>query len=594
MTLMNPLALYLFSLAGVVIAAYFLLHRARPYQVSALFLWQRAEERGARTLRFARRPPWLLLLQLLALSLLVLALGNPVYFMAGVPGKLAILIDGSASMLTAQGGKTRYELAVEEALELINSAAGEVTVVQAKHRPRVLVPLTQDKNGAKALLRSSRPAIEGDALLKELWALLKGQAPLPQFQRIVYITDHPLEVEGVEGPPLETVLVGGEARNLGLTAFTVRREPDPTRGYSIFVRAENYTDREEHPMITITADGEEVFSQKIALPARGARALAFSYPPPLPTRFTATLEVEDDFPWDDRRYFALQRSQRRVLWLGREDRFLRGALLAAHDFVIEREAGAREGRGRYDLIVANGIEVPAELEGSILLVNSSYPPLLRLLGPEEVQGPIEASGHPLLAGVEVSDILVAKANRVALPPGGEVLLSADGLPLLYLKQGKDRKICYLGFDLRWSNIVLTVDFPILIKRMLTWLLPPEAGLSLETGEPLLLRGAVEVTGPRGRTYHLEPGEPLIAELPGFYRLDDGRTVRYLAANLPPEEPAVGLRAEAGRGRAHHEGGPLGSWPRPLWGYLALGGLLALALELWCYDYDRTPFRRRKR
>jgi sterol desaturase/sphingolipid hydroxylase (fatty acid hydroxylase superfamily) len=86
MTLVNPLALYLLSLAGLVVLAYFLRRRGQLYRVSAFFLWQRAEERGARALRFARRSFWLLLLQLLALSLLVLALADPAYYMAGARG----------------------------------------------------------------------------------------------------------------------------------------------------------------------------------------------------------------------------------------------------------------------------------------------------------------------------------------------------------------------------------------------------------------------------------------------------------------------------------------------------------------------------
>ncbi len=580
MTLVNPLALYLFSLAGLVVLAYFLRRRARPHRVSALFLWQRAEQHGARTPLWARRSLWLLALQLLTLSLLVLALADPAHYSAGVPGRLAIIVDGSASMQVVEEGGTRYEAAVEQALELIDSAADELTLIQAKRHPEVLVPLTQDRNEAKALLRSSQPSFEGEAAPGELLQLLKGQAPLSQFQRIVYITDHPLEEE--EKLPLEILPVGGAAENLGLTSFAVRQQPDPSLGRSIFVQAENYTEHEERAVLKVAAGGEEIFAQEVRLPARGGASVAFSHPTTGPTRFTATLEAEDDFPWDNRRYLAMRSRNWKVLWLGEEDRFLRGALLAADNFAIGRglEAG-------YDLLIANGTDVPASFRGNLLLINSSYPPLLQRLGPEQLSSPIETAGHPLLAGVEASDILVAKANRVVLPPGGQVLWSADGLPLIYLKQGKDQKICYLGFDLWWSNLPLTVDFPILMKNLLAWLLPPTMGSSLEVGDPLPGEGTVEVTRPEGGSYHPGAEESLIAAHPGFYRVDDGRTVHHLAVNLPPAESQVEGGAEMQGGRALHEG-PLGRWPRPLWKYLALGGLLALILELWCYD--RAPFR----
>jgi hypothetical protein len=585
MTLLSPWALYLLLLSLLIALVYFLRRRAEPYRVSTLSLWQEAEERGRRALLFLRRSPWLLLLQLLALALLVLAIANPAYYTAGISGRLAIIIDGSASMQVSPGGGSRYELAVERALGLIDSAAGELTLIQAESHPRLLLPLTDDKRRAKEVLRSSRPTLEGEASPEELWQLLQSQAPLAQFRRIFYLTDHPLRERG-ESLPLETILVGGPAHNLGLSSFALRQEPDPAGGYSVFVQAENYTDRAEEPTLTVTADGTTIFSEEVTLPAYGGRSLAFSYPAPFPTSATAALDVADDFPWDNKRYFAVPQVQRKVLWLGREDRFLRGAILAAGDFALTQ---APE-EGPFDLLVANGTEVPPDLKGNILLVNSAYPPLVQLLGPEELRTLPQASGHPLLAGVEASDILVAKANRALLPPGGEVLLSTDGLPLIYLKQEKGFKLCYIGFDLRWSNLVLTVDFPILMKNLLTWLLPPPAGAETladhEVGEPLPPAGAVKVIDPQGKAYQL--GEPLIAELPGLYRLDSPRGSSYLAVNVAPAESEPGGKIDAEEGRALAGIDRLGSSLRPLWEYLALGGLLALLLESLRHERAAWP------
>ncbi len=627
MSFLTPWALYLFVLAGGVILLYFLRRRAQPYRVSAIFLWEELERQEQRAWRFAfHHSLWLLLLQLLALASLVLALAGPAYYTAGIPGRLALILDGSASMQMAEGGKSHYELAQERASELLERASGEVTVIQAQRHPRLLVPLTGDKRAAIAAVRASRPTLEGEAELGEFFSLLGSQAPLSQFQRIVYLTDHPLS--GLpEGLPLETIIVSGEARlparNLGLLAFSLRPEPepDPAGGYGAFIRVKNYSAQEEHATLTITADGETILSLGLELGAGEERALAFSFARPLPGYALAALELEvpDGFPWDDRRYFASPVREGRVLWLGEEDRFLRGALLALGAFSITHDPG----EGSFDLIVANGVEVPPELEGNLLLVNAAFPPLIRLLGEEELASPssIEAVDHPLLAGVEVANLFIARAARAALPPGGQTLLRAGELPLLYLKREGARKICYLGFDLRWSNLGLTVDFPILMRNLLSWLLELPAPLEteLEVGARLPLREGMRAIDPRGRSYELSPDRPdspVRADLPGLYRLERGRPgdyddeaeARLLAVNLAPsesEEAGLGLgegfgpatteaRAEGQSPRAEEE-----SWARPwratLWASFALGGLLFLLLEALSYEgLIRPPSPSRKR
>jgi hypothetical protein len=626
MSFASPWAFYLFALAGGVILLYFLRRRARPYPVSALFLWEEMERQERRAWRLARHSILNLLLQLLALACLVLALAGPASPTAGTPGRLALILDGSASMQAVQGGKSRYELAVERAAGLLSAASGEVTVIQAQRHPRLLVPLTSDKRLAEAAVRGSEPTLEGKAKLEELLALLESQAPLAQFQRIVYLTDH--EPAGLrEGLPLEIELIGREVgvRNLGLLAFSIRAEPDPAAGYGVFVRARNYSAREERAILTIAADGELLLSRELELAPDEDRALAFSFARPLPSYAIAALEPQarDDFPWDDRRYFASPTSTGKVLWLGEEDRFLRGALLALGDFTITRDS--RE--GGFDLIVANGVEVPPELEGNLLLVKAAFPPRVRLLGVEELPPTIEieAEDHPLLEGVEPANFIILRAVRAILPPGGQALLRAGDLPLLYLKQEQERKICYFGFDLHWSNLGLTVDFPILMRNLLAWLLESpislEKGLDLaleleeEVGDPLPAGEWALATEPVGRSYEPSPGlnpgrlseqakTSMRATLPGLYRLEEEgltgssyKRQRLLAVNLaesesaeaglsPGEGSTTAMALEAAEAGAEAEAeAKVTTWARPVWAGFALGGLIFLVLEALSYGYE---------
>ncbi|MFQ3672649.1 MAG: BatA domain-containing protein, partial [Aggregatilineales bacterium] len=97
--------------------------RRREAVVSSHFLWQRALK------DYAANTPWqrlrrhlLLLLQLLALALLVVALARPA-LPGSTPslGRVVVLLDASASMQTVEAdGQTRWALALEQARQLVD------------------------------------------------------------------------------------------------------------------------------------------------------------------------------------------------------------------------------------------------------------------------------------------------------------------------------------------------------------------------------------------------------------------------------------------------------------------------------------------
>src|SRR5574337_1185007 len=120
MTWVSPAAFWLSALAGAIITIYFLRRRAPAYRVSALFLWSGREERPHSFLRLLWTRIGLLLLQLAALTLLVVALADPVVYAPSAGARMmAIFLDGSASMRGRLSSGTRYEQAVRQTLELL-------------------------------------------------------------------------------------------------------------------------------------------------------------------------------------------------------------------------------------------------------------------------------------------------------------------------------------------------------------------------------------------------------------------------------------------------------------------------------------------
>src|SRR5881628_2391295 len=113
MEFLNPGALYGLLALPLLIIPYLI--RRKPKRVifsSLLLLTEPGTRAGGRPLGKLRLP-LIFFLQLLLLTLLILALGEPVFSVR--PNKIAIILDNSASMQALEDGKTRFALAKEKA-----------------------------------------------------------------------------------------------------------------------------------------------------------------------------------------------------------------------------------------------------------------------------------------------------------------------------------------------------------------------------------------------------------------------------------------------------------------------------------------------
>src|SRR5215813_5566070 len=123
MSFLAPVALALSALAIPIILLYMLRLRRRDVQVSSTMLWQqilRDREANAPWQRLKRN--LLMLLQLLILAALVIALARPFVAVPTVTsGRTALLIDASASMNATDVQPNRFEVAKQQALDLVDS-----------------------------------------------------------------------------------------------------------------------------------------------------------------------------------------------------------------------------------------------------------------------------------------------------------------------------------------------------------------------------------------------------------------------------------------------------------------------------------------
>ena len=583
MTLSNASALYLLALAAGIILLYFLRARSQRYEVSALFLWEGLRsEPSSRAARIRRRIEPLLLVQLLVLALVTLALADPAL---RVPRPrltgMAIVLDGSASMQTrTKSTKTRYELAREEGLALLNRyPSTPVTVLQLSKSPQVLVPLTDDHDSARHALASSQPTWQPGGSVMTLEGLLDSQGELGGFERIILFTDRPLaeRIPGVE----EVVLAGGE--NLAITSFTVREDPD-LHGAAAFLKVQNDTSSYQERTVRVD-DGSNQVLLSLLLPPGGEQAYVLPFPGSRGPTFTAALEPGDAFFGDDTRYFTLKRGlDRRIRWVGENNRYLEAALRAAGPitFVSIKDSDP------VDLTVAYNALLPAETNGNILLIHADLEGLVTI-GEDREAGKLAvvSPNDPLLTGVDALDFRVRSAPLVDLAKAGTTVLSLGKEPFLYCLEEEKRKVVLIAPDLMSTNLPLTIDFPLLVRNLLELFLPLPTPLTHRwaiVGEPVRIDGygaLRSLTAPSGREISLASGaRSFYPQEPGIYTLSTEKGIYALAVNVDPAEsepPDALIEAQVVTPVKEQTQALL-----PLWPYFAVTAFLALLVEAFLY------------
>src|SRR5213075_2950620 len=123
MSFLAPIG-FAFAAAFPVVIVFYLLKRKRVIKlVSSTLLWQKFLAETQANAPFQRlRHNWLLLLQILLLTLVVLALARPYFAGSAKNSRLRVLIlDASASMQAIDEKPSRFEKARGEALKVVDS-----------------------------------------------------------------------------------------------------------------------------------------------------------------------------------------------------------------------------------------------------------------------------------------------------------------------------------------------------------------------------------------------------------------------------------------------------------------------------------------
>jgi uncharacterized membrane protein len=503
----------LWLLAGLapIVALYVLKIRREPVRVSSSWLWAAAQ----RDLlakhpwrRFTRELP--LLLEVLALAALAVALARPATRGGGIRGDhVAIVIDTSASMLTAEKGGTRIEqakaLARDAAAHL--SAGADAFVIDAGPHADAITPLQRDRRAlTEAIGRVEARAVEGD-LGAAVGLAADRLRSLGGTRRILLFTDGALP----DGPPIltggietEVVRVGETSENAGIVRIDARRGVDPASRrdeVQVFAMLESFGDRPRDGYVTLTIDGrpEPVASRRVTLAPHEKTPVTLTFEPRAEDEgagLAVRLAPADALAADDVAYARVPggRSMPVVLATDRPRSWLGRALAADADVDLRTLTLAELATVNVDpdaLVVVDGA-CPALVPGRDVLVAS--PGEGECLGVHvgaEVDAPRVTSwdtADPRLRFLSLDGVHVVRSRALDVR-GAQALVRAASTTLVADASTPGRTATLVAFDIGDSDWPVQASFVLFVRDVVEVARAHRAqGASVpaRTGEPIRL------------------------------------------------------------------------------------------------------------
>ena len=610
--------------AAILTGLYLLKPRRRRVVVAFAPLWlggpgERRSERWARRLR-----RWLsLALQALIFGLLLLAAADPRPGAADATGRtLVVLVDRSASMSATDEPGTRLGAARAQARALVAglgphdralvaSFAADVTAGSGFETDPRRMERAIDAVGA-----SEEPADLGRALAFAA-AVLRGQ-PHPT---LVLVSDGRFSDDAranvawdagdgarpsLAGLDVRWSRVGRRARNVALLAFAARRLPGDPRSVEAAVTLRSFGDGPASVTLEISAGdtGAPVDRVRLTLAPGETRRHVLPDVAAPGARLVARLLEGDDLALDDRAYAVVPGLERlRILRVGAPNLYLDGALLSLGETVSVRgapPAAAEASRARwasYDVVIFDGVApAPAPTAGHFLYLaprgaGSPFP------GRGVVHDPVFSDarkGHPVLRQLDLADVNIAEAERLALGPGDVAVASSFGAPLIAARERPGLRVLALAFDVRRSDLPMRAAFPLLVANALGWL----AGNDAREIVPAAVGSTARVPAPRGAA-HVEVRDPTgaratwpvagdVVDVPirraGFYRAGDVTLAANASDAVESDTAPVSALALGGQMLAPPDP-PRGTGRRSL-ATLALWAAAALLLLEWATTHRR--------
>lgn len=518
-----PLALLALASLPALAAIYILRNRFRRRQVSSLVLWRfqvQSKSGGARLHRL--QLPFLFFLELLVLTLLVVAATGPQWRLPQSARPLIVVLDDSLSLRAVRGGLSAHDRARIFLEQLFRRQPPPSTrLILAGTEPRALGGAVKSWREVDALLAqwqcwSPNAAIDSAVTLAA--ELGKRQANL------LVLTDRPPPGGQISGPRLEWHAFGAPLDNVAIVNAARTAFGDQDR---CLLEVANFAAAGQSVRLAVQAGTNAPQISLLSLGAHASQRVVFNLPSSTPA---LRASLEPDALTEDNQVQLLPPLRRRV----------RVAVALADESAAALANRTLEATG---LRAAISADPELVIRATDAVVNSnSWSLCWRSAGATNAYtGPfVVDNAHPLAEGIALPGVIWAGASLTNAP--GEVpVILAGNVPLLSVREDvAGRRHLLLNFNPELSTVQNTPDWPALFWNILSWRIAEMPGLresNARLGTEVILKTtgeSVAVTRPDGgRTIFAKTGGELALEtpLPGVYSVVAGTITNQFAVNV---------------------------------------------------------------
>lgn len=491
----SPFMLFGFAALPLLAAIYWLRSRSREVVVSNLALWlnPRAPRQGGRTWD-RMQTPLAFLLELLAISLLVLAAAGPAVVKRDTVRPLMVVLDDSYSMLATSsdpGSERARDRAVSALKNELRTNRYVARFVLASTQPRIWGRAVSEPEEASEVLKrwSCQSATADLAAATGLAAELSGPAA-----RILVLSDHPPPSELASGRS-EWWAFGKPRPNVAFTAATRTKGAGTQR---VLLEVTNLSQSPATAAMTLEGEGFERPKRSVGKLAGGAAKRVFldlpAQSPPLRARLQPDALALDN----------------QVLLLPATAKPLRVRVELSEEELREAVEGALEATGetlqvgeRPELVISDQAEATDQDAWRLEVLAGEKP--AAYAGPFVVD-----RGHALTEGLSLANVIwAATANSDS---NGVPIITAGNVPLLTeTHDGAGRHRLRMHFVAKTSTLQDTPNWPIFFTNLVNWRrsgLPGIAAPNVRLGQDVAVwllpeSDRVELSGPDGTQKLLE-------------------------------------------------------------------------------------------
>lgn len=678
---LSPLQWALLALVPpAILALYFLKLKRRPLVVPSTYLWKKSlEDLHVNSLWQRLRKSLLLFLQLLLVFLAMLSLLRPGWQSLELEGdRFIIMVDDSASMSATDFEGNRLAAALQRAHALVDQmpSGAEAMLMTFAGRPQVLQEFTTNRSLLHTKIDQIAPTFSTTEL-REALEIVSGLANPPQVMselgtEFQVAEEQPATVYILSDgrfPSVESFSLGNlyprfipvgtpDAENLAVTVFNTRPSEVQLGERQAFGEVSNLSKEDVAATAELWVDGGLQDAKELSIPAGGASGVAFSLAEMLSGELELRIAgqgIHDALEADDVGYAAVNDTRRGKVLVVTEREEIFAPVLATERVRRIADAEFRDPNylqteayrqaavsDTYDLIVFDRCHPSGAMPRSNTLFLGEIPPF----PPWKNENPIPASSidaaagdperispvivdwnraHPLMAFVELGDVLVAESFLLDVPLGGTSLIEAGQGTIFAIAPREHFEDAVLGFSIITEtddgDEFFNTDWPQRPGFPTFWLNVMQyfAGRMGEVGERIVRAGeTVEFTieqSPERVTVVTPSGRrsQVVRDRSGLYQFQEtdelgvyevrhnDQTVHRFAVNLfHRDESDVAVRVQADPESETGEVAPVrigfedvkaeSSWKparRETWRWLLLAALVVLVVE-W-YIYNRRAY-----